>query len=332
VLTACPSGTQTPAAPAAKADVGTGTNVTKQLAADPATGTKAVTVTFGNVSTAGTVEIKTTTAPQPVPTGFKLSTGTVVFDVVTTAKFDKADLCFENDKVTAKSKLLHFTDSKWNDRTTTVQPPKICGAFPSFSPVAIVEEDPAAQASPTPTRTASPTPAPTATATPAATATATPTAAATATAAPTQAPATQAPATQAPATQAPVATVAPTPQPTVAPTPAPTPTPSPTPRVVANAPACPTTGLAICGTVVDASTNAPIAEACITLGPPIRCFTTTGGDGRYVINLTELAAQSGSTWDLYALRNTPEPRYAQVYSGTFVVSGVVTKDFRLTRQ
>ncbi|MBM4433732.1 MAG: hypothetical protein FJ028_01210, partial [Chloroflexi bacterium] len=136
VLTACPTGTQTPAAsPAAKADVSTGTNVTKQLAADPATGTKAVTVTFGNVTTAGTVEIRTTTLPQALPSGFKLSTGSVVFDVTTTAKFDKANLCFENDKVTAKSKLLHFTDSRWNDRTTAVRPPKICGDFPSFSPV-----------------------------------------------------------------------------------------------------------------------------------------------------------------------------------------------------
>jgi hypothetical protein len=70
---------------------------------------------------------------------------------------------------------------------------------------------------------------------------------------------------------------------------------------------------------------------CITLGPPIRCWTTTGADGRFTINLSELAAQSGSQWDLYALRNTVEPKYAQAYSGVFTVSGVVTKDFKLTK-
>jgi hypothetical protein len=35
---------------------------------------------------------------------------------------------------------------------------------------------------------------------------------------------------------------------------------------------------------------------------------------------------------MYILRNTPEPKYAQVYSGVFVVNGVVTKDFQLTKQ
>ncbi len=40
----------------------------------------------------------------------------------------------------------------------------------------------------------------------------------------------------------------------------------------------------------------------------------------------------GQTWDLYALRTTPDPKYAQLYSGTFVVNGIVTKDFVLAKQ
>jgi hypothetical protein len=337
VLTACPSGTVTPtAAPAAKADVATGTNVQKSLAADASTGTKAVTVTFGNVTAAGTVEIKTAPPPAvPLPRGFKLSTGAVVFDVTTTAKFDKATLCFENDKVTAKSKLLHFVDGKWNDRTTTVQPPKICGEASSFSPWAIAEEDPAAQASPTPTPTA----APTATPTPAATATATPAATPTATATPTAA----ATPTPAAATAPPAKTAAPTPAPTVAPTPtpvptpAPTPTPSPTPTPLPTIarPTVPTSGLAIHGRVVNAA-GQPVAGACITLGPPIRCFTFTSrtgnaaNDGYWLINLSELAAPSGSEWDFYVITaNYTTPSYAQYYSGKFVVSSVVEKNATL---
>lgn len=323
VLTACPTGTTTPAAPAAKVDVATGSNVQKSLAADAATGTKAVTVTFGNVSVAGSVEIKSTTTAPTLPSGVTLSTGGVFFDVTTSAKFDKATLCFDNDKVVSGSKLLHYADSKWNDRTTTVTPPKICGEFPSFSPVAIVTGSLSA-ASPTPTASTA--------ATPAATATATPTATATTTATPTPTPtpaATTAAPTQA-ATQAP--TAAPTEAPTVAPTVAPTPVPTPAPTPARTfAPAPPTSGLVIHGTVTDAATGAPVDQACVTLGPPIRCFTTTDPNGKYVINLSDLAARSGTSWDMYILRNTPEPKYAQVYSGVFVVSGVVKKDFQLTK-
>jgi hypothetical protein len=200
-------------------------------------------------------------------------------------------------------------------------------ATESPSPAATLAVNPSPTATPAPT--SSPTPEPTATPAPttaAPTATPAPTTAATATPAPKTTP-TPAPKTATPAPK-PTATAAPT----ASPTPTPTPTASPTPLPVANAPACPTTGLAICGRVTDASTGAAIPQACITLGPPIRCWTTTGGDGRYVINLSDVAAQSGTTWDLYALRTTPEPKYAQVYSGVFPVSGIVTKDFQLVKQ
>lgn len=130
------------------------------------------------------------------------------------------------------------------------------------------------------------------------------------------------------ATTAPTATPAPT---TPAPAPTPTPTASPTP-VRTYAPAPPTAGLAIYGKVTDAATGQPIDQACITLGPPIRCFTTTDPNGNYVINLSDLAATPGTTWDVYALRNTVSPAYGQVYSGKFVVSGVVQKNFQLTKQ
>lgn len=95
------------------------------------------------------------------------------------------------------------------------------------------------------------------------------------------------------------------------------------------APSATPSGLVISGRVTDAASGAPVANACITLGPPSTCFTKTDGEGRYVIDLGALAAAPGSQWDVHALR---EPDYAQAYSGVFIVSGPVVKDFQLTRK
>ena len=84
----------------------------------------------------------------------------------------------------------------------------------------------------------------------------------------------------------------------------------------------------ISGTVTDADTGTPIYQACVTLGPPITCFTTTDPNGRYVINLSQLGAASGTTWDMYFLKSGI---YEQTYTGKFVVSGPVQKDARLRR-
>lgn len=71
------------------------------------------------------------------------------------------------------------------------------------------------------------------------------------------------------------------------------------------------------------------------------CRTYTDATGKYVINLTELAAPSGSQWDLYFIKEAVAnptaahhfpPYFARVYSGVFVVSGVVTKNFAMTPQ
>lgn len=317
-LTACPSGS-TSSSQAAKAQVASGSNVTVSLS-DPKVGSKPATITFGSVTTAGDVSLTTSDTGPALPTGFALSTGTY-FDITTTAKFDKATVCFENDKVTSKSKLYHFTSDKWNDRTTSATPPKICGDFTSFSPIAIVEST-VSEASPSPTPTATPT------ATPAAT-----------TAAPTPTPtATPAATTAAPTVAAtPAPTVAATPAPTEAATPAPTPAPTPTPTRTASptpartlAPPVPTTGLAISGKVTDAATGAPIDQACITLGPPIVCFTMTDPNGNYVINLTDLAASPGSTWQLNALKNPDYP--TPVATEKVVVSAPVVLNIKLVHR
>lgn len=80
------------------------------------------------------------------------------------------------------------------------------------------------------------------------------------------------------------------------------------------------------GSVTDAMTGAPLAEACVTLGPPIRCFTQTDANGFYRIDLAALAARDKQTWDMYFLKS---PTHQTVYSGTFVVDGPVTLNVTL---
>ena len=77
--------------------------------------------------------------------------------------------------------------------------------------------------------------------------------------------------------------------------------------------------LFIQGVVTDATTGAILPGACITLGPPITCFTHTDGNGAYLIDLGDLAAQPGQTWDIYFLK----AGYQTSYSGVFPVSGGV---------
>lgn len=316
---ACTSGSVTPSASASaqaasKADLTAGANVKATLAA--LSGAKA-TLSFGTVKKAGSVSLTTTTTAPALPAGFSLVGGTY-FDLKTDAEFDKATVCFEDAKVDAKSKLLHYSGGKWQDITTSVNAPQICGEASSFSPFGIVQGQ-AAQASPTPTATESPSATPTATATAEATATAT----ATATAAPATTPV---PVTT---TKTPTPTQAPTATP--APTAKPTPTPSPTPAEIAK-PAKPAS-LGIYGRITDAQGKG-IGGACVTLGPPISCWTKTSQSntnpadtGYYSIDLGKLAAQSGSTWDIYVVvKNYTSYTYENWYSGTFTVSGVVTKD------
>src|SRR5205807_6227772 len=85
---------------------------------------------------------------------------------------------------------------------------------------------------------------------------------------------TEAPAASELASATPDPTVEPTPEPTVAPTEAPPPpTRAPTPRPTA--PPDPN-ALSISGRVTD-QTGAGYGGVCVTIGPPIRCATTSAG-------------------------------------------------------
>jgi hypothetical protein len=82
------------------------------------------------------------------------------------------------------------------------------------------------------------------------------------------------------------------------------------------------------GTITDKVTGAPVADACVTLGPPVRCFGAFGSNpglhtntaGYYMIDLDALSALDAGTWDLYFLKDG----YTTLYSGRFVSNGGYT--------
>src|SRR2546429_8431747 len=62
------------------------------------------------------------------------------------------------------------------------------------------------------------------------------------------------------------------------------------------------------GKVTDIGTGQPVANVCVTIGPPVRCATNTKADGTYFVDLA--GAPDGLKWDL-----------------AFFISGVKKADF-----
>ncbi len=78
--------------------------------------------------------------------------------------------------------------------------------------------------------------------------------------------------------------------------------------------------MTISGVVTESVGGTVLPDVCVTLGPPIRCFTHTDANGFYLIDLGELQASPGSTWELFFVK---QPTYKIVDSGKFVVNGNV---------
>ena len=102
------------------------------------------------------------------------------------------------------------------------------------------------------------------------------------------------------------------------------------PALLAAMPAAPAVAAAgkIQGTITDKVNGQPVADACVTLGPPVRCFGAFGSNpglhtntaGYYMIDLDALSANDGGSWDLYFLKDG----YTMLYSGTFMSNGGYT--------
>src|SRR2546429_3749592 len=79
------------------------------------------------------------------------------------------------------------------------------------------------------------------------------------------------------------------------------------------------------GTITNKSTGAPVADVCVTLGPPVLCFGAFGSNpglhtntaGYFVIDLDALAATDGGLWDMYFLKDG----FTMLYSGRFTSNG-----------
>ena len=90
---------------------------------------------------------------------------------------------------------------------------------------------------------------------------------------------------------------------------------------VTAAPATATDPGKIVGTVTDNTTGVPVSGVCITVGPPIRCWTYTNAAGQYQIDIF----LNGSVWDLYFLVTG----YDQFHSPNLPVTGTVTYNAQL---
>ena len=102
------------------------------------------------------------------------------------------------------------------------------------------------------------------------------------------------------------------------------------PVLLAVMPAAPAAAAAgkIQGTITSKLTGQPVADACVTLGPPVRCFGAFGSNpglhtnsaGFYVIDLDALSALDGGMWELYFMKDG----YTMLYSGKFTSNGGYT--------
>jgi YVTN family beta-propeller protein len=114
---------------------------------DSVTGTPAaLTVTFSNVIAGGVTSLTTSPSGAPPPTGFKLGTAPVYYDLTTTAVFSgSVEVCLTYDASTfgneAALAFFHFEATVWVNRTTTLDTAAdiLCAAVTSLSPFAAFE-------------------------------------------------------------------------------------------------------------------------------------------------------------------------------------------------
>jgi len=119
------------------------------LPVDLTTGTAPVTVTFDNVSQAGTTSLSVSqTGPSP-PSGFRLGAPPTYYELATTALFSGSITACINYTETsygneADLKLFHLEGGAWVDQTISLDIDNniICASVTSLSPFAIFESEP----------------------------------------------------------------------------------------------------------------------------------------------------------------------------------------------
>jgi hypothetical protein len=125
--------------PPGSTPIGSGVAVTP---VDPTTNTSPATLTFADVTVAGTTTLTTSGEGAPPPQSFQLGAPPVYYQLQTTATFTGlVTLCIDYSGTTFAGagdlRLLHgSTDGTWTDVTTTSDPgtTTICGTVSSLSP------------------------------------------------------------------------------------------------------------------------------------------------------------------------------------------------------
>lgn len=112
------------------------------------TGKTDVSLTFANVTTAGTTTVTRLESGDGYPAGSFSALGDppLYYDISTTAEFDPvlgAEVCIRfnitgmTEEQVAEQRLYHFVDGAWADITTSSSNGTVCGVTYSFSPFAV---------------------------------------------------------------------------------------------------------------------------------------------------------------------------------------------------
>jgi len=115
---------------------------------DTTTGTTPITVTFSNVTTAGTTSLTTGSTGPPAPSSFELGTPPVYYNLSTTASYSGTiTVCVNYTGISFPSgtpSLWHYSGGAWVNITTSVNTTTmvVCGTTTSLSPFALFQPVP----------------------------------------------------------------------------------------------------------------------------------------------------------------------------------------------
>jgi hypothetical protein len=122
-----------------------GSNVSVQPV-DSSTGTSPATLTFAQVTQAGTTELTMSSSGPPPPAGFQLGAPPTYYELSTTASYTGLiQVCINYNGVSffdeAALRLFHFENGQWVDITSSLDTLNnvICGSTSSLSPFAIFQ-------------------------------------------------------------------------------------------------------------------------------------------------------------------------------------------------
>ncbi len=133
--------------------VGGATPVGAGTVVDTGGATPTATLTFDQVTAAGTTSVTTSTSAPTLPAGYQIGDPPAYYDIETTATYSGAIVvCISDAGVDpAPTNLLHYVGGGWQDITTSVDTAnqRICGSTTSLSPFALVTRIATAPGAPT---------------------------------------------------------------------------------------------------------------------------------------------------------------------------------------